>query len=83
MQSEGGAALARYGSRTLDEDGCLTCGDAGVPVRVLDVVGMLAVCEDRVGRATEVAIEFVPAARAGDVLLVHGGVALARIDEPA
>jgi len=80
---QSGAALERYGSRTLDQDGCLTCEDAGVPVRVLHVDGVVAVCEDRVGRARDVAVEFVPAVRAGDVLLVHGGVALARISEPA
>ncbi len=83
MRSERNAALARYGSRTLDQDGCLTCGDAGVPVRVLDSDGMVAICEDRAGNATEVALEFVPPVRPGDVLLVHGGIALAKAAEPA
>lgn len=72
--------LERYGSCTLDQDGCVTCGDLAVPVRVLEVRGGMALCEDRVGNRAEVAVEFVPGAAPGDVLLVHSGVAIARVE---
>lgn len=70
--------LVRYGSCTLDKDGCTTCGDVGVPVRVLEVRGDTALCEDHVGQRAEVAVDFVPDVSPGDVLLVHLGVAIAR-----
>jgi hydrogenase expression/formation protein HypC len=69
--------LLRYGACTLDEDGCTTCGDMGIPVRVVEIRGFIAVCEDRAGRRAEVAIDFVPGIGPGDVLLVHMGVAIA------
>ena len=69
--------LERYGSCTLDQDGCVTCGDVAVPARVLAVDGAAAQVEDRVGNRASVAIDFVPQARPGDVLLVHAGVAIA------
>jgi hydrogenase expression/formation protein HypC len=73
--------LARYGTCTLDQDGCVTCGDLVVPVRVVEVRGNVALCEDRTGRQAEVALEFVPGTARGDVLLVHLGVALACVEE--
>jgi len=38
--------------------------------------------EDRLGHCAEIATDFVAGARAGDILLVHAGVAVARV-EPA
>ena len=73
--------LERYGLCTLDQDGCLTCGDLGVPVRVVAVNGPAAVCEDRTGRRAEIAVDFVRDVRRGDLLLVHKGVAIARIPQ--
>lgn len=70
--------LGRYGSCTLAEDGCLTCGDVAVPVRVLTVLGQEAEVEDRVGARATVALDFVGAVAPGDVLLVHTGVAIGR-----
>jgi hydrogenase expression/formation protein HypC len=75
------AALERHGSCTLDQDGCVTCGDVAVPTRVLAVAGGAAEVEDRVGNRAAVAIDFVPETRPGDLLLVHAGVAIARIEE--
>jgi hydrogenase expression/formation protein HypC len=72
-------ALERYGGCTLDQDGCVTCGDVAVPARVLAVDGAAAEVEDRVGNRASVAIDFVPEARPGDLLLVHGGVAIATL----
>jgi hydrogenase maturation factor len=64
------------------EDGCITCGDQGVPVRVLaaDETTALAVCADASGATEEVATELVGRVAPGDVLLVHAKVALAQLD---
>ncbi len=71
-------ALERYGSCTLDQDGCVTCGDLVVPVRVLEVREGVALCEDRAGNQAEIATDFVSDVTPGDILLVHSGVAIAR-----
>ena len=73
--------LERYGLCTLDQDRCVTCGDLGVPVRVVAVSDHAAVCEDRTGRRAEIAVDFVRDVRRGDLLLVHKGVAIARIPQ--
>lgn len=70
--------LTQFGSCTLEE-GCTTCGDIAVPVRVLQVEGLEALVEDRVGHQARVATDFVPDAKPGDVLLVHGGVAISKL----
>lgn len=70
--------LRAYGTCTLDDDGCTTCGDVGVPVRVVRLLeGGQALCEDRTGDQAEIATDFAPEAAPGDVLLVHMGVAIA------
>lgn len=82
MQKSDKIDLRRYGSCTLSDDGCTTCRDVGAPVRVVRRVGdNLALCEDRLGEQAEVATDFAPDAHAGDVLLVHMGVATACIRE--
>ncbi len=62
-------------------DHCITCGDDGVPMRVLniDVTRGLALCEDDAGEHSTVEIALVDAA-AGDMLLVHAGTALTRLE---
>lgn len=73
--------LSRYGSCTLDQDGCTTCGDVGIPVRIVRLVDATrAECEDRDGRRAEIATDFVPEAEAGDILMVHMGVAIAQLE---
>ena len=67
------------GYRTLDHDGCVTCSDAGIPVRVLSVDGHDALCEDSVGSRAEIAVELVAPVRQGEVLLTHGGVAIGKV----
>ena len=59
------------------EDGhCVTCGDDGVPMRVLRVRDdALALCEDPEGAHHTVELALVDAG-AGDRVLVHAGVAL-------
>jgi hydrogenase maturation factor len=59
-----------------DEHHCITCADEAVPLEVLEVHGPTARCEQDV----EVMTELVGPVEAGDVLLVHAGVALARVD---
>ena len=64
---------------TLNHDGCVVCSDAGIPVRVVSIVGDDALCEDRVGNRTQIAVELVTPVQVGEVLLTHGGVAIGRI----
>ena len=72
--------LRRYGTCTLDDDGCTTCGDVGIPVRVVRLLEEnRALCEDRTGQRAEVATDFTPEATPGDVLLVHMGIAIAHM----
>ena len=54
-----------------------------MPVRVLKVAANTATVTDRLGTRAEVAIDFVPGARRGDILLVHMGVAIGRVEDTA
>jgi hydrogenase maturation factor len=65
-------------------DHCITCGDDGVPMRVLliDTERGLALCETDAGERSSVEILLVDAAP-GDTLLVHAGTALARLEAAA
>ena len=67
------------GSCTLDHDGCVTCSDAGIPVRVISVEGDDALCEDAADNRARIAVELVAPVRAGEILLTHGGVAIGRV----
>jgi hydrogenase expression/formation protein HypC len=65
-----------------DGDHCVTCSDEGVPMRVLAATGAgLALCAGVAGGAggVEVMTDLVGDVRPGDELLVHAGVALARL----
>ncbi|MDQ3242335.1 MAG: HypC/HybG/HupF family hydrogenase formation chaperone [Gemmatimonadota bacterium] len=68
--------LDRYGQCTLDDDGCTTCGDRAVPVRVLHLENRMAEVADRLGNRANVATDFVPGVQEGDILMVHVGVAI-------
>jgi hydrogenase maturation factor len=61
-------------------DGCITCGDHAVELRVVSVDDArgLAVCADESGAATEVDVLLVTPVATGDRLLVHAGTAIAR-----
>lgn len=67
-----------------DPHHCITCGDDGVPMRVvaLDAERGLALCEDEAGARSSVEVALVDAAP-GDTLLVHAGTALTRIEVAA
>lgn len=61
-----------------ETDGCITCGDAAVPLEVTQAqADGLAVCTDTSGTACEVDVGLVGPVSAGDVVLVHANVALA------
>jgi hydrogenase expression/formation protein HypC len=57
---------------------CITCGDDGVPMRVLrlDEARGLALCADDRGGHHTVETALVAPVGPGDELLVHAGVAL-------
>jgi hydrogenase maturation factor len=60
------------------DDHCITCSDEAQPMRVLSVEpSSLARCVDEHGACSEVMIDLVGEIAAGDVLLVHAGVAIA------
>lgn len=65
-----------------DDDHCVTCSDAADPLRVVcvDPTRELAVCEDQHGTGCEVMIDLVAPVVCGEVLLVHAGVAIARLE---
>jgi hydrogenase assembly chaperone HypC/HupF len=64
---------------------CVTCGDDGVPMRVLRVDAQrgLALCEDRDGAHGSVETALVEPVAPGDTLLVHAGTALTRLQDAA
>ena len=70
-------------SCALDAEGhCITCSDEALYVRVLYVDnenGLAQVTLD--GAEEEIDISLVENIAPGDVLLVHGGVAITRVDE--
>jgi hydrogenase maturation factor len=61
---------------------CLTCSDQAVAARVQAVAGREAVVAAD-GRSERVAIDLVPDAAPGDLLLCHAGIALERLDTEA
>jgi hydrogenase expression/formation protein HypC len=73
--------LTLLGNCTLDHDGCVVCSDAGIPVRVISISGDDALCKDAAGNQTEIAIELVAPVTEGEILLTHGGVAIAKVQK--
>jgi hydrogenase maturation factor len=67
------------------DDHCITCGDEGIPMRVLqvDLARGLALCEADGGAHASVEIALVEPVVPGDDLLVHAGVALVRLEAAA
>ena len=59
---------------------CLTCSDEAVEAEVVAISG----CDETVlvaGEREDVAIDLVPDAAPGDILLCHAGIALERIEQ--
>jgi hydrogenase maturation factor len=75
------------GSDQLDcgSEHCITCGDDGVPMTVVDVDARrgLALCADDDGAASTVETALVESVAPGDRLLVHAGTAIAALGPAA
>jgi hydrogenase maturation factor len=65
--------------------GCITCGDQAFEMQVVavDTDRGLAVCVDDDGQPAEIDTLLVEPALPGERLLVHAGVAIARLDAEA
>jgi hydrogenase maturation factor len=76
-------AAADLGLRCEPEHGCITCGDEAARMRVIEVDERqeLALCADEQDRESPVDVGLVASVQAGEALLVHAGVALARLEE--
>ena len=66
---------------SLTPERCVTCSDDAVEAVVAEVEGATAVVVLD-GSTERVAIDLVPDATAGDVLLCHAGIALERVERP-
>ena len=65
---------------TCGDDHCITCSDEGIEMHVLESgPDGLAMCTDAAGGQSEVMTELVGSVGPGDAVLVHAGVAIARI----
>lgn len=75
------------------EGHCITCSDEAIPMRIVELLpgGGVALCEvlgeggggavGGAGERAEVLIGLVDGVATGDVVLVHAGAALVRIEE--
>jgi len=62
-------------------DHCITCADEGIPMRVVGRgADGLAVCATAEGAESDVMTDLVGPVQRGDVVLVHAGVALTRLE---
>ena len=60
------------------EERCITCGDVGVEMRVVDIRDGLALCVAG-GEERDVEIALLDDVAPGDVLLVHADVGLVKV----
>jgi hydrogenase maturation factor len=74
--------VTRDAAPVCGSDHCITCGDDGVPMLVVEVDPErgLAMCADETGALTLVETALVEPVAAGDELLVHAAVAIAALD---
>jgi len=64
--------------RACEPDGhCITCGDEGILMRVLEAHHETAVCVDEEGERHQVAVELIGSVSRDQRVLVHAGVAIA------
>lgn len=64
-----------------DEDGhCAICADEGVPAQVLSLQPFEMALVAMNGRQQEVALDLVDNVQIGDWLLIHVGVAIAKLE---
>ncbi len=62
-----------------ERPGCITCGDEGTPMQVVEQLDGLALCVDAEGRRHEVAVDLIERAGVGARILVHAGVAIGKL----
>ncbi len=62
------------------EEHCITCGDEGIPMRILECRGSDAICSDEAAVRHVVALDLVWPVEPGDGVLVHAGVAIRRLE---
>jgi hydrogenase maturation factor len=62
-----------------DEAYCITCGDEGIEMRVIELRDGLAVCADADRTRHRVAVDLIGPLAIGDSVLVHAGVAIAQL----
>ncbi len=60
----------------IDHEHCITCGDQGIAMRVIELRDSTAVCADEERARHSVAVDLVEPVALGDELLVHAGVAI-------
>jgi len=80
-----GEHAGHAGACGVGEEGCITCGDVALPLRVerVDTERMLALCTNDEGQTETVEIALVGDVSTGDELLVHAGTAIAHLGVPA
>ena len=73
------------GGDTCGSQHCVTCGDDGVPMQVVrvDEIRGLALCEQADGTRATVEIALIDTVETRDILLVHAGTALTRLEHAA
>lgn len=61
---------------------CLTCADEALPVKVMSIDEETGLAEATMGETTtEIDISLVGDVKPGEWVLIHGGVAIARLEE--
>ncbi len=81
MRSSPGFPTGMSPDRCVPEGHCITCSDEGVPMRVAELVeDGLAICVDDDDGRSDVLTALIDDVRPGDLLLVHAGTALLRIE---
>ena len=65
-------------TRCTDER-CITCGDEGILMQVIELRDGVAVCADEDRARHRVAVDLVEPVAIGDELLVHAGVAIGHL----
>jgi hydrogenase maturation factor len=70
---------------TCGSEHCITCGDDGEPMTVVSVdeTRVLALCASETGERSTVETALVEPVAPGDLLLVHAGTAIARLEAAA
>jgi hydrogenase assembly chaperone HypC/HupF len=72
------------GGSDCDDGHCVTCSDEGIPMRVVArQPDGVTLCADESGARASVMTDLVEPVEAGDLVLVHAGVALTRLEEAA